>query len=119
MGNGHGKRRWLQTSERRTGEVRMTKMLRLICTAIAAAGLMRPASHSFAQQPDQGDQPGLVADDSYELDPEWQKQMVYFRTTEPPGTIIISTAERHLYLLHPGGPARRYGVGVGRVGFPC
>src|ERR1700729_571332 len=117
MGNGLGERQRLQTIERRTGEVRMTKMRHLICTAIAAAGLMLSASHSFAQQPDRGDEPGLIADDSYELDPEWQKQMVYFRTTEPPGTIIISTAERHLYLVQPGGRALRYGIGVGRDGF--
>src|ERR1700679_1855685 len=88
--------------------VKMTKLRHLICTASAAAGLMLSPSHSFAQQPDQGDQPGLIANDSYELDPEWQKQMVYYRTTEPPGTIIISTAERHLYLVQPGGRALRY-----------
>src|SRR3984893_3184955 len=117
MGNGPGERQRLQTTERRTGKVRMTKMRHLICTAIAAAGLMLSASHSFAQSQDPGDQPGLVADDSYELDPEWQKQMVLYRTTEPPGTIIIATAERHLYLVQPGGRALRYGIGVGRDGF--
>jgi lipoprotein-anchoring transpeptidase ErfK/SrfK len=84
---------------------------------MAATGLMLSASVSFAQQPDRGDEPGLVADDSYQLDPEWQKQMVYFRTTEAPGTIIISTSERHLYLVQPGGRALRYGIGVGRDGF--
>jgi lipoprotein-anchoring transpeptidase ErfK/SrfK len=83
----------------------------------AAVGLVLSASHSYAQQPDRGDEPGLVADDYYELDPEWQKQMVLYRTTEPPGTIIISTAERHLYLVQPGGRALRYGIGVGRDGF--
>ena len=50
-------------------------------------------------------------------DPEWQKQVVYYRTTEAPGTIIISSAERHLYLIQPGGRAIRYGIGVGRDGF--
>src|SRR6202142_529921 len=95
----------------------MTKLRHLICMTMAAAGLMISDSNSFAQQADPGDQPGLVADDSYELDPEWQKQMVYFRTTEPPGTIIISTAERHLYVVQPGGRAIRYGIGVGRIGF--
>src|ERR1700742_878936 len=95
----------------------MTKIRHLICMTIAAAGLIFSASASFAQQPDRGDEPGLIADDSYELDPEWQKQMVYYRTTEPPGTIIISTTERHLYLVQPGGRALRYGIGVGRDGF--
>ena len=41
----------------------------------------------------------------------------YYRTTEPPGTIIISTAERHLYLIQGNGRALRYGIGVGRDGF--
>ena len=34
-----------------------------------------------------------------------------------PGTIIISTAERRLYLVLPDHQALRYGVGVGRPGF--
>ena len=34
-----------------------------------------------------------------------------------PGTIVISTAERRLYLIQPDGTAIRYGVGVGRPGF--
>jgi lipoprotein-anchoring transpeptidase ErfK/SrfK len=80
-------------------EAFMTKIRHLICSAIAVAGLLLPASQGFAQQPDRGDEPGLIADETYQLDPEWQKQMVYYRTTEPPGTIIISTAERHLYLV--------------------
>jgi lipoprotein-anchoring transpeptidase ErfK/SrfK len=83
----------------------------------AAIGLLLSTSPSRAQSQDRGDQPGLVADDSYQLDPEWQKQMVLYRTTEPPGTIIISTAERHLYLVQAGGRALRYGIGVGRDGF--
>ena len=40
-----------------------------------------------------------------------------YRTTEAPGTIIISTAERHLYLIQGNGRALRYGIGVGRDGF--
>src|SRR5213080_4629478 len=89
----------------------------LIWIAIAFAGLMFSVSQSFAQQPDVGDQPGLLADDSVELDPEFKKQAVYYRTSEAPGTIIISTAERHLYLVQGGGRAIRYGIGVGREGF--
>jgi len=95
----------------------MTKLRHLIWMLMAAMGLLLSTSHSYAQSQDRGDQPGLVADDSYQLDPEWQKQMVLYRTNEPPGTIIISTAERHLYLIQPGGRALRYGIGVGRDGF--
>ncbi len=88
-----------------------------ICQLAIGVGLMLSASHSFAQQPDVGDQPGLVADDSYELDPRFKKQLVLYRSTEPPGTIIISSAERHLYLIQGNGRAMRYGIGVGRDGF--
>ena len=95
----------------------MTKFRHPIWMVIAAAGLMLSFSHSFAQQPDIGDQPGLLPDDSIELNPEWQKQVVFYRTTEAPGTIIIATSERHLYLVQPGGRAIRYGIGVGRDGF--
>ncbi|MBV9755082.1 MAG: L,D-transpeptidase, partial [Hyphomicrobiales bacterium] len=34
-----------------------------------------------------------------------------------PGTVVISTEERRLYFILPGGRAIRYGVGVGRPGF--
>ena len=68
----------------------MNKFRHLIWTMLAAVGLMLSNSQSFAQQPDVGDQPGLLADDSVELDPEFRKQAVYYRTTEAPGTIIIS-----------------------------
>ena len=34
-----------------------------------------------------------------------------------PGTIVIKTAERRLYLVQGGGSALRYGIGVGRAGF--
>jgi lipoprotein-anchoring transpeptidase ErfK/SrfK len=34
-----------------------------------------------------------------------------------PGTIIVNTTERRLYLVEEGGSAIRYGIGVGRDGF--
>ncbi|MGY3619089.1 L,D-transpeptidase [Bradyrhizobium sp. USDA 10063] len=95
----------------------MTKLRHLIWMVIAAGGLMLSASQSQAQTSDVGDQPGLVPDDNVELDPEWRKQVVYYRTNEAPGTIIISTKERHLYLIQGNGRAIRYGIGVGREGF--
>ena len=95
----------------------MTKLRQLIWMSVAVIGLLLPTLPSYAQQQDAGDEPGLVADEGYQLDPEWQKQMVLYRTTEAPGTIIVSTAERHLYLIQPGGRAIRYGIGVGRDGF--
>jgi lipoprotein-anchoring transpeptidase ErfK/SrfK len=45
------------------------------------------------------------------------RQVVYFDSQYAPGTIIISTAERRLYLVLTDGRALRYGIGVGRDGF--
>ena len=42
---------------------------------------------------------------------------VYYRTEQPPGTIIVNTADRYLYLIMGNGVALRYGIGVGRDGF--
>ena len=98
----------------------MTKFRHLTWMMIAAGGLILSAPQSQAQQlrqPDVGDQPGLIADDSVELEPQFKKTAVLYRTTEAPGTIIVVTAERHLYLIQGGGRALRYGIGVGREGF--
>ena len=43
--------------------------------------------------------------------------MVFFRTSEQPGTIIVNTSERFLYLVQADSRAIRYGIGVGRDGF--
>jgi lipoprotein-anchoring transpeptidase ErfK/SrfK len=51
------------------------------------------------------------------LPAEFRPQPVYFRSSEPPGTIVIHTSERFLYLVQDSQRAIRYGVGVGRDGF--
>jgi lipoprotein-anchoring transpeptidase ErfK/SrfK len=42
---------------------------------------------------------------------------VNYPTDYAPGTIIVNTAERRLYLVLSGGEALRYGIGVGRDGY--
>jgi lipoprotein-anchoring transpeptidase ErfK/SrfK len=42
---------------------------------------------------------------------------VSYPSNETPGTIVINTAERRLYLILGNGQALRYGIGVGRIGF--
>jgi lipoprotein-anchoring transpeptidase ErfK/SrfK len=51
------------------------------------------------------------------LDPQFLPQIVDYQTKEKPGTIVIDTNNRFLYLVMEGGKARRYGVGVGKPGF--
>ena len=45
------------------------------------------------------------------------RQVMPFHTSERPGTIIVDTGERYLYLVQPNDMAIRYGIGVGRIGF--
>jgi lipoprotein-anchoring transpeptidase ErfK/SrfK len=47
----------------------------------------------------------------------YRRQPVFYRSDEAPGTIIIDTSERFLYLIQPNNVALRYGIGVGRDGF--
>jgi lipoprotein-anchoring transpeptidase ErfK/SrfK len=64
------------------------------------------------------DQPGVVPDPREEqLPAAFQRQAVFYRTNEPPGTIIVDTSERYLYLVQGNNRAIRYGIGVGREGF--
>ncbi|GGE35871.1 hypothetical protein GCM10007276_11640 [Agaricicola taiwanensis] len=51
------------------------------------------------------------------VDPKYRRTTVKDPTGQKPGTIVIDTSERFLYLVQPGGKALRYGVGVGREGF--
>jgi lipoprotein-anchoring transpeptidase ErfK/SrfK len=51
------------------------------------------------------------------FDPRFARTEIDFATEEKPGTIIIDTAQRYLYLVKDDGRAIRYGIGVGRPGF--
>lgn len=46
-----------------------------------------------------------------------RKEIVSYETRHKPGTIVIETGERRLYLVLEDGKAMKYGVGVGRDGF--
>jgi lipoprotein-anchoring transpeptidase ErfK/SrfK len=45
------------------------------------------------------------------------REVVRYTGGEKPGTVVVSTGQRRLYYVLPGGQAIRYGVGVGRQGF--
>ncbi len=66
-----------------------------------------------------------VIDDGFEIpaipyeqiDPKYYRQSVADPTGEAPGTIVVDTANRFLYLVQEQGEAIRYGAGIGREGF--
>jgi lipoprotein-anchoring transpeptidase ErfK/SrfK len=51
------------------------------------------------------------------FDPRYERQTVEYSGSHAPGTVVIDTSQRFLFLVQPGGKAIRYGVGVGRPGF--
>ncbi len=79
--------------------------------AYAAPAYRTPQASAYgAVQAD----PGRIA---RAVGPEYQRQEVAFTGRQRPGTIVIDTAGKHLYLVQPGQRALRYGIGVGRPGF--
>ncbi len=48
---------------------------------------------------------------------QYRRQVVSFPTDEKPGTIIVDTQQKFLYLVLGDDQAMRYGIGVGREGF--
>lgn len=45
------------------------------------------------------------------------REVVMYSGSYAPGTVVVNTSERRLYLVLQGGRALRYGIGVGRDGF--
>ena len=91
-----------------------------LAAAIAVLASSLPGTIAVGQQiavntADQAaSEPSLDEEQSGEA---YARQIVSFHTSEAPGTIIIDTGERYLYLVQPNDLAIRYGIGVGRVGF--
>ena len=51
------------------------------------------------------------------LDPKYEKQLVDYDGKEKPGTLVVDTPNKFLYLVQGDGKALRYGIGVGRPVF--
>ncbi len=100
--------------------VRAGVLARVAAAAIAAAAMVLPGFFATAQQIDMniGEQPGYQpTPEEEQLSGAYERQEVFFRTSEAPGTIMIDTNQRFLYLVQPNNRALRYGIGVGRQGF--
>jgi lipoprotein-anchoring transpeptidase ErfK/SrfK len=59
----------------------------------------------------------ISSEDHKKVETEYLPQSVSYPTAELPGTIVIDTDNRFLYLTLGSNLAKRYGVGVGREGF--
>jgi lipoprotein-anchoring transpeptidase ErfK/SrfK len=94
-----------------------TTMTRAFALLFAAVTLLAGAGHVRAQGVDSrdimGGGPNFFAGGSSPI----PRATVSFASNYAPGTIVVNTAERRLYLVLPNGQALRYGIGVGRDGF--
>jgi lipoprotein-anchoring transpeptidase ErfK/SrfK len=124
-------RRWRAPKPLSGWENSMISTSRFVLRGAVAGAIAVLASHNFgapavAQQVAVNAQDAANAEDQTAQEPSPDeerpadaetRQLVPFRTSEAPGTIIVDTGERYLYLVQPEGLAIRYGIGVGRVGF--
>jgi lipoprotein-anchoring transpeptidase ErfK/SrfK len=95
-------------------------MLRLLLLVVMAGLIAAPAQARGPARDELSveDQPGYEpSQDEEDLPAAYKRQVVYFRTAEPPGTIVVSVSQRFLYVVQGNNRALRYGIGVGREGF--
>ena len=81
----------------------------------------QPAYYDPRRLPPMGE-PQMQQEEAFDprarpFDPRFEKQLVDYQGKEGPGTIVVDTPNKFLYLVQDNGKALRYGIGVGRPGF--
>jgi len=96
---------------------------RHVAIAAAIAALLGPVTLAQAQDGERQEllRGGATKKGIYNIfgwdGTDFARTTVRYETKYAPGTIVIDTAARRLYLIQANGSALRYGIGVGRVGF--
>ena len=88
--------------------------------ALIEAGLAQPPAPQVDDAAYVGRQDGSFAIPAIPLEKlptEYRRQTIYYPSDEAPGTVIVNTATRHLYLITGNNTAVRYGISVGKAGF--
>ena len=98
-------------------DLRGMKMIRAFALLVAAVTLLAGAGQARAESADSRDIMGFGPSFFGSGASPIPRTTVNFTSEYAPGTIIVNTAERRLYLVLPNGQALRYGIGVGRDGF--
>jgi len=104
------------------------RLAAILLFPLLLAGCMSSGTHVAAVDPGPdpyylamyGEHPNerfpLPATDIRRVDPKYFRQQVRYPRWEKPGTVVVDTANRFLYLVQEGGMAMRYGIGVGKQG---
>ena len=86
---------------------------RLAPAPMPSAGLPASQRYAYALPPSATPAAPVRA----QMDPRFEPAEIAYDGPHKPGTIVIDTQQRYLYLVEAEGRAMRYGVGVGREGF--
>ncbi len=54
---------------------------------------------------------------TWKMDSKFLPAEISYKSDEKPGTVIVNTRKKYLYVVQEGGKAKRFGIGVGRRGF--
>lgn len=80
---------------------------------LASAAFILPSLTSQAR----ADEYPISRYDIQKVPRKYRRKAVRFNANFDPGTVVIDTRNKFLYLVQPEGRAIRYGIGVGRQGF--
>ncbi len=92
------------------------RALALVAVAVLAGTWTARAEHQRPAPPitlQIDERPGYEPGEEDGRPLAYLRQLVFFRTPEPPGTVIVNTPERWLYVVLGNNRALRYGIGVG------
>jgi lipoprotein-anchoring transpeptidase ErfK/SrfK len=99
-------------------------LTRYVATVAAIAALLGPVSLARAQSDSERQEMlrgGATKKGIYNVfgwdGTDFGRKTVSYQSKYAPGTIVIDTAARRLYLIQGSASALRYGIGVGRDGF--
>lgn len=90
------------------------RRVRAFALSILLMTLLSGCLSFSAPSPDELAFPFPISED---VDPKWRRQVVAYQSEERPGTIVVDTEQRFLYLVMRNDKAVRYGVAVGKQGF--
>lgn len=93
------------------------RLFPVLAAAALMAGLSAPAQSETQSGAVWNNVKYNFGSNSWTMDKKFLPTEINYKTTEAPGTIIIDTRRRYLYLVKPEGKAMRFGIGVGRQGF--
>jgi Uncharacterized protein conserved in bacteria len=98
---------------------KLKSAIAIVLSVLLAASLAQPATAARVYSPELNAwvEEGSIPVHTPRAGSPIRKQIVDYDTKYKPGTIVVETGERRLYLVMEGGKALRYGIGVGREGF--